>query len=133
MSQIEKLIPTAIQAVTHCKIVDKDGVPSEFNGYISSFGAAMINSGLLPSIIFYSQGGASNERQKVILGIEYILKKHHESLLYKSSLVSTVADMVEKKSPMSWFEEKVTEAAIALKLAIRTFPKSKRTENEYVV
>lgn len=129
MKKIEKLIPTAIDAVTDCKIKNtEDGtVPKEFNGYISSFGASMISAGLLPTIIFYSQKGESaSERHKIIISLEYIIRKHFTEILEKDKLlVLKVKELIQKGASTTHLEEKIADAAIALKLAMRTFPKSK--------
>ena len=50
-------------------------VPNEFNGYISSFGAQVIQSGLAPAVVFFEDKDAnSNEdRGKIIKAIMQIM------------------------------------------------------------
>lgn len=129
MAKLEKLIPTAIEAVAACNIVSADGtILSEFNGYISSFGASVINGGLLPAVIFYSQNGASSGRYKIITGLEYIIRVHYPALLGNYNLLNRLKNMVQANQPTGWLEEKIFDAAVALKLAIRTFPKAINNE-----
>jgi CRISPR-associated protein Cmr5 len=135
MKNIEKMIPTAITAVEKEVLVPKEApkeVPKEFNGYISSFGASIIMSGLLPTIVFFSQEGKSKgDRRSVITALEMIVNKHYPELLTKDQkLIPTLKEMVESNKSTQRLQDKLQEAAIALKLAIRIFPKSK-TESDH--
>lgn len=127
MKRIQKLIPTAIKASEELLLENgkKVEIDKEFNGYISSFGASIISAGLLPSVIFYSQKGDSSDRHKIIGCIEYILQKHNNlegSLLVKVKELFSSGNNTEKIRRLT---DNVADAAVALKLAIRTFPKSK--------
>lgn len=121
---IQKIIPTAIQAAEE-HLVNNGKISSEFNGYISSFGASIISAGLLPSIIFYSQQGESKERQKIIAAIEQILRTHGYPDIHLLRKVEELFKGENKQAEINRLTEKIFDAAIALKLAIRTFPKSK--------
>lgn len=129
MKHIQKLIPIAIQAVidTEIKHPTNGTVAKEMNGYISSFGASIISAGLLPSVIFFSQkGDSAAERHKIILALEAILKVIYQDtslqLLTKVKELYTAEDL--NQAAISRLTAKIADAAIALKLAIRTFPKS---------
>lgn len=122
---IQKIIPTSIEAA-QAHLVDNGKISSEFNGYISSFGASIISAGLLPSIIFYSQQGDSQERQKIIAAIEEILKKHDYPDINLLKEVERLFKADNKQPEINRLTEKISDAAIALKLAIRTFPKAKK-------
>lgn len=124
MNAIQNILPAAIKAVEDMVLVEKK-VPKEFNGYISSFGASVITSGLLPTIVFFSQEGkGKGNRTSVILALEQILKEKSPGLLANERLIEKVKTMVVKNEDMQHLQEKIMEAAIALKLAIRIFPKS---------
>jgi CRISPR-associated protein Cmr5 len=136
MRNLQKLIPLAIEAIETTKIVEHDGgnkyIDGEFNGYISSFGGSIISSGLLPSIIFYSQKkGAKADRPKIIAAVEFILQKDgygpNFKLLDKVKVLYTgTLNFIE----INRLSQKVEEALIALKLAIRIFaekPKDPKT------
>lgn len=132
MKNIEELLPSAIKAVKEHVLVD-NLVPKEFNGYISSFGASLIMSGLLPTIVFFSQEGKSKgDRKSVIKAIEKILnQKNPDVLITDRNLLKTVETMVKEEQEMQYLQDKIQEAGIALKLAIRIFPKSKKeSKNE---
>ena len=128
MKRIEKMIPAAIESITVCGVAQKVGanyeVESEFNGYISTLGASIVSAGLLPTLIFFSnKGGSKANRPAVIKSIENILKANHylkndEHLLEKVGVIVKSNNNAE----LARIGELITDAAVALKLAIRTFP-----------
>jgi CRISPR-associated protein Cmr5 len=126
--RIIKLIPKAIEAVTQAKIpikegVDKGKIPKAFNGYISSLGASIITSGILPTLIFYGDKAASQaDRPAIIHAIEIILGKG------KGTLTGEVVEHYKgsNQAELARLTSQITDAAIALKLAIRTFPKQEK-------
>jgi CRISPR-associated protein Cmr5 len=130
MKNIEKILPSAIKAVED-KVISKNEVPKEFNGYISSFGASVIMSGLLPTLVFFSQEGKSKgNRKSVIEAIEQILNAEYSGLLSSNrKLLNTVKDNLSNRAKIERLQEKILEAGIALKLAIRIFPKAKKESN----
>jgi len=101
--EVEAYIPKALEAIESLSIAnDKGEIAKQFNGYIASFGASMRQAGLLSTILFYSNANsnAEKEREKVVKAIEKII------------------------SPATLTQEnraKVENAAIALKLAVRTY------------
>lgn len=98
--------------------IEKGGiVPKQFTGYIASFGASVIQSGLIPSVVFFEDPDANSEEDRSAL-IEAI--KHYLGIEEKLSdylLASSSIDLAEK-------ENDIIEAAQAIKLALRTFKKS---------
>ena len=128
MKRIEKMIPAAIASVTDCGIAQRVGadyeVEAEFNGYISSLGASIVSAGLLPTLIFFSnKGGSKANRPAVIKAIEKILKTNNylrsdEHLLKK---VETFVK-INNNAELARLGDLIADAAVALKLAIRTFP-----------
>ena len=117
-----KIIELAYNALKKSEIVDsKDQYNSVFKGYISSFGASIAQAGLLATIIFYeSKSDQAEERPKIIKALkimlpqkyqidslaQYILKQHHED-----------GWKIEEKNLL----KNVTEAMVALKLALRLY------------
>lgn len=111
-------INAAIQSIYSAHIPDSSGkVSKEYNGYISSFGAAVITSGVLPAVIFFEDESANSQedRTKVIKAIKSFLTITTPTLTtYLRNMTDT--QLLEK-------EEEVLEAAQAIKLALRTFEK----------
>lgn len=134
MRKIEKLLPSALAAATKLKIAkegeNKGKISKQFNGYISSFAASIINAGLLSSIMFYSQSKEKTEaeREKLIEAIEYILKSESSNILKSNdSLIKVVEELIKNNNTekVSRLKAEILYASTALKLAIRTFPKTK--------
>jgi len=115
--RVELYIPLALEAIISTGISVNGRVPREFNGYISSFGASIIQSGLKPAIAFFESktSNAQEHREKVPEAILKIIsdKKYNSLLKFVISNESS-----ETKA-------KIMDAATALKLAIRTFEFSK--------
>ncbi|MDY0403680.1 type III-B CRISPR module-associated protein Cmr5 [Sulfurovum sp.] len=106
--QIETYIPKAMEAIVQTGISNEQGeVSKQFNGYIASFGASIRSAGLLATVLFYQneQSKSEKDRTKVVKAIEYIIGH------------SIIEDGYVSKDTRA----KVEDAAVALKLSIRTF------------
>lgn len=124
--RIEKLVPVAIKEAGETLIKkDKNGnnlgyIPKEFKGYISSFGASVIQSGLIPTLAFFSNDEGSKEnRSKILDAIFQILELKSES----NNLLKYVVDKYDgdEEFDKELLKEKIMDTATALKLAIRTY------------
>jgi len=104
----KEYLQRAIESIIVKEIYNEENncVPKEYNGYISSFGASIRQAGLLATILFFenTSSSASQDRTKVLRAIEYILDLPQNS----------IKDNLDR--------EQIEMAAIALKLAIRTYP-----------
>ncbi len=121
-TRVENYLPPAIKAVEKIILEGKTGkpVPRPFKGYISAFGAAVIQSGILPAVAFYSaKGGAEEDRTNVIRAIEYILNRQ-ENFQYNDN-ETLLKYLVEHPAERENLTAKIMDAATALKLALRTF------------
>jgi CRISPR-associated protein Cmr5 len=149
MKRIAALIPAAINAVKESQIPAKETglVPNEYKGYIDTFGASIVQNGLKPAIIFFETAGGKedesitsdpekkgiyknrNKLMKAILRV--ILHKEKGGLagepgtLFDYITAETKAGKAEKQ-----VRQEVVDAAIAVKLALRTFVFKKENEND---
>ena len=109
-------IKKAQEALVKSNIVNGGTYKSVFKGYISGFGASLVQAGLLPTVIFYEADSLeAKERKflidalKTLMGIEtdklarYILEKG--------------------KANDQTFIKDVTQAMVAMKLALRMYNK----------
>jgi len=105
--QIESYIPKALEAIEKFHIANNGEVPKQFNGYIASFGASVRQAGLLATVLFYAneQSNAEEDRKKVVEAIEYIIG---EKIIKNNRVEQSMRTKVE-------------DAAVALKLSVRTF------------
>jgi len=115
--RVDKLIPKAIKAAkTH--IADNKKIFKEYNGYISSFGASILQSGLKPAVAFNESASSSSAKNKIPLMqaiLELITEQEPEK---DAKLLNYILEHPKKESKI---KHKIIDAAIALKLAIRTF------------
>jgi CRISPR-associated protein Cmr5 len=149
MKRIDELIPAAINAIKESQIPAKENglVPNEYKGYIDTFGASIVQNGLIPAVIFFETAGGKedesittdrekqgiyanrNKLMKAILRV--ILHKEKETTtgkpgtLFEYVTVKTKGGMTEKQ-----IRQEVVDAAIAVKLALRTFAIKKENEND---
>jgi CRISPR-associated protein Cmr5 len=149
MKRIDVLIPAAINAIKENNIPDKESgiVPNEYKGYIDTFGAGIVQNGLIPAVIFFETAGGkegasitSDQEKQGIYGnrnklmkaiLQVILHNEKEvstgkpAALFEYVTAQTSGGMKEKQ-----IRQKVVDAAIAVKLALRTFAIKKSHENE---
>ena len=112
---IEKYIPQAIK-VLNAKFSDGK-VPSSYNGYISSFGASIMQSGLSPTLALFENKYASTKEDKSVL-IELILSILDEKSQESSLLLYTLQKGKAKEKQL---KQQIMDIAVAIKLSIRTF------------
>jgi CRISPR-associated protein Cmr5 len=130
MKELNKLIPVSIKAIRD-KLCDSEGkVASEYNGYISSFGATIKQCGLPITVIMF-EGSKGSEKDKSLLldAIWKVVKGDgSESIPNQDRMVDYVKAYNEYATHPTGdplMQIRVEQAAIALKLAIRTFPQPK--------
>ena len=109
---IDKLIPQAMQEL---QSFSKNGVIDKKNqGYLASFGPTVISSGILQTVMFYTADKDKNKMIKIMF------------TLIKDDLQGNYTSMQEMLNDNSNYKDysiknKILEANIACKLAIRTF------------
>jgi CRISPR-associated protein Cmr5 len=108
---IEKYIPKAMEVL---KDEFNDGIiSSAYNGYISSFGASIMQSGLLPTLALFEKKDAPTKKDKSKLTklILKILDENFNGTLLEYALENN-QDILKKQ---------ILDISIAIKLSIRTF------------
>ena len=114
-ARIEKYIPKAMIAID--KNLSTDGkIPSVYKGYISSFGSSIVSGGLLATVAFYenNQANATEDRRKMTLALLEIIS---DGTTKEKSLFN----YIRKQELSNELVDKVVDAVIALKLAMRTY------------
>ncbi len=120
---IEKYIPKAIEVLSR-EFTDGK-IPSAYNGYISSFGASVMQSGLLPALALLENSDTKTKENKDKLSylIINILTNSDDDI----SLLRYVVDSTEDKN---YLKDKILNISIAIKLSIRTFKLDRGEKNE---
>jgi CRISPR-associated protein Cmr5 len=114
--RISRYIPHAIDAIE--KEFGKKPISSTYNSYISSFGASIVQSGLLPTLAAYRNPNANTkeDKSKILELIQNILQSAGE--IPEGELLDYV---LSNKNDEDIIKEKIKDAAVALKLSLRTF------------
>lgn len=122
---IQDLIPKAMQAIEGVGIVGKDKKFKKVHeGYINALGPNIVQSGLLPTLIFYDK----DERALWLRALYYMAVGEEDEMTDESStviirlIIGKEGGRIENLKPKAkeW-ERKILEYAVALKLALRTF------------
>jgi CRISPR type III-B/RAMP module-associated protein Cmr5 len=122
--KIDRLIPSALEAVETC-LVDKNTqtVAKEYKGYVSALGAGILQNGLLTTLALFSDKGDSKQDRKKLLEAIWMMVNNTEAAKRgeqdDNRLFNHALGLEEQALPQ--FQEEVLEAAVALKLALRTF------------
>lgn len=118
---VNELIPKALNAIKESKIAnDSDEVDKEYKGYIASMGASIIQSGLKATLAFYSnEQSQAKKRLNLLKAIMKLIDPSSNQRLLDYVLSNT--DEGNNKTEIDKFEKKISDALIALKLALRTF------------
>jgi len=130
-NKIEKYIPQAIKAV-EAELYTNGKIKSEYNGYISSLASGLVQSGLLPTLAFYTNlNSRSLEPRRLLLQAIYktLGKADITTTLTGDELLKAAIDAEDNPLASFQLKEDIKNAAVAIKLALRTFPLEKRTEN----
>lgn len=114
--RVEKLIPKAVEYIDS-NLVKEDGTVSKvYQGYLSAFGPTVIASGLLMAVAFNSD--KKKKDNNIIMQMMYDLIKDELST-DKMSMLDFLNDKENHKNYA--VKNKILDANIACKLAIRTF------------
>jgi len=136
--RIEKMIPIALSLIEGNKyrILNNNGeLPSNYAGYIKSYGPMIRQSGLFHAVIFNEKGEKSEEgeveRWKINALLLDILKDTNinyspaENCNKLSELIKKISDdPIEKRR----LKNLLLEAIVACKFAMMTFPQEKKKE-----
>ena len=123
-NKVNELIPKALTAIKDCRIAGADGtVEKEYKGYIASMGASIIQSGLIATLAFYSneQSQAEGKRLKLLEAIKLLIAPSSGANIKLLAFVLLQTGDGKNKTEIGKIEKQISDALIALKLALRTF------------
>lgn len=111
--RVNDWILIAKKALVECGIVQNGSISSSLKGGISTFGAAVIMGSLPSAVAFFAdQGDALSERHKLIEAIYYCITEGKD----RKTAIQVLQYVCDNNSYE--LKEKVTDASIALKLAM---------------
>jgi len=112
--RVERYIPKALEVLEEEFAQNK--IPMEYNAYISSFGASLIQSGLKATIALFENRNSQTKEDKNRL--TKIILKILEENRKEESLLKYIIESPEDEIVL---KERIKDISIAIKLAIRTF------------
>ena len=121
--RIETYLPDALTVLADVGIVDDNGTAdSKFKGYFSSFGAAIVLSGIKPALAFYANENSdeTKKRAKILTAIYKLVvpvNNQHPNPKPKDLLKY----YIDNENVDLQLKQKILDAAVALKLALRTY------------
>jgi len=117
------LLNDAMTVLQESKIVSNNCADKAYNGAIAAFGAALIQSGLLTTLAMYKHDSGDASRPKIMDALFRMIKHHHIGIPTPTENESDLLEYAlhHYQTHLPLIEKRVTEAAIALKLALRTF------------
>lgn len=129
--RLKNYIPIAIQAIASVLTVEEEGVRTNkvderYDGYAASLGPAIITSGIPPAIAFYTdlyRGGEGNVRRFHVLKIITTVLESDGVVIANSNDDNALLNHVLVPANISnnGFKEKLLDAVVAVKLALRNF------------
>lgn len=120
--RIDRLIPQAISVISEVGIASGGMVASSFHGYISSFGASMVQSSPLAAAVFFEDSSSSQEdRSKLPRAILKLVLWEKQGSSSGSKLSDYIMSQMSSGQVPNSTVTDILAAAIALKIALRTF------------
>lgn len=112
------------------RIIREGKYESVFNGYIASFGASLVQAGLLPTIIFFAkEDSEAKERPLVIKALKKMMGIDKNTSMAMYVLNKDEGSSLRRCDDKA-FVQKVVRCMTAMKLALRMYEKIKNDDNE---
>ena len=115
-------IALAKTALENSHIVRNGQYESVFNGYISSFGASLVQAGLLPTIIFFENDSDAKDRPLVIEALKKMMGIDKNTTMASYILGKNEGTDI-RRCDDTVFVQDVVRCMTAMKLALRMFDK----------
>lgn len=117
-------IANARIALERSEIIRNGQYESVFSGYISSFGASLVQAGLLPTIIFFEkEDSEAKERPLVIKALKIMMNIDSTSMA--SYVLNTDNGSALRRCDDNAFIQDVVRCMTSMKLALRMYNKKK--------
>lgn len=132
-SRVDSFLPLAFEAIDKVRIRhnsfftneqnrQSDGqIFKEYKGYISSLGANIVQAGVKAALTFYEaeESGSEKDRKVINAAIKYILTKPDNVNRFEDFRLTAWLTSDDEENQQKALE--ILDAAVALKLALRTY------------
>jgi len=123
MNRIEKYIPDVMEILEEVK---KESISKSYNGYISSFGASVMMSGLKATVAMFENKNADTKADRSFL-MYLILKVLDKNAKKDDSLLKYILKNQDRETIL---KQQILDIATAIKLCIRTFKLEDKKEGK---
>lgn len=127
----ESWIISAIEALTTGPhpIVNEEEFNEVYKGYISNFGASIVQMGLLPTVIFYENSpSAAADKNRLIIAIQFVLSQQFSyDFPAETTLSAYIMNHLNNKLQIL---SDIEKSAVAIKLALRIFNPRQNEEED---
>jgi CRISPR-associated protein Cmr5 len=113
---IENYIPEVIKVLN--KEFPDGQIPSAYNGYISSFGASIMQSGLKPTLALFENENNQDKTKEDKSFLPKIILLVLDNAHADTSLLRYILGKSKEEEILT---QKIIDIAVAMKLSIRTF------------
>lgn len=120
---VESLMPKAIETVQNILLNEAGKVQKEYKGYIASFGASIIQSGLITAIAFYenTDSQVGDKRRLLMKAILRLIDEDAFNINTPDNQYRLLDCVLSNQDNYRELEDKIINASIAIKLAMRTY------------
>jgi len=125
-TNIDKLIPLAYTAV-QAHLEKKGQVSRQYHGYIASFGASVIQSGMLAALLFNhnEEGREEQDRKAAMNAIYAVIKQLPDYHGYQGHEKDNLLNYYRARGKaVQRLDKQILDAATAIKLVLRVFTKT---------
>ncbi|MCK4258641.1 MAG: type III-B CRISPR module-associated protein Cmr5 [Halanaerobiales bacterium] len=123
IKRVEDYIPDALKILRE-QFGEKTTIQNKYSGYIASFGASLTQSGLISTLAFYSNKGSDEGESRLNCSDKVdriVIIQWLEKMLEDVKGETLLNYVLHNQDNEDYIKEDIKRAAIALKLAIRTF------------
>lgn len=118
--RVDEYIPRACKALLVTRIVEKETIDASYKGQIASFGAMIATGSVLSAIALFSARGKTDaDRTKLMKAIYAVI--HGATGEIAENALFDYVQAEKNRGKIRFAKEEVTDAAIALKLAMNLY------------
>ena len=121
MKTVNNYLKKADQAIKDTQIAVNGKIPTAYKGAVSSFGASIVMSGLVPTIQFYLGNSERKEADtmKILEAIARVV--YTDGACTAERMKTEIMANINNRVEMNKHKKKITDAAIALKIMMRSY------------
>ena len=124
-NQIVPLLEYAESAIRQERnfVKNSNEISKEYQSYISSFGASVMQSGLLPALYFNhnTESQSAKDRKKLMNVIYKTLQEKYRILHHNVPQERDLLEYAKNHPDLRKLQKEILDAATAVKLVIRTY------------